>query len=179
MTRASELPRHASPPRPIPISHPRPRPDLRHRGGKQPGGCGHDGTGGESGSLNPLRAADNVARVFGRDRDVQKIMGRVVASKEWRHHGESAAFTITQWKYVVEYTVPGGEPKRVELKQAMGFNALKMKNPGVGAKVPLLLHHSGKVEFDLDDPRIAIKPDGATTERKRQKSAYKKALDGD
>jgi hypothetical protein len=118
--------------------------------------------------------------VFGRDHDLQKIHGRVVASKEWRHYGETPGFSIARWKYVVEYTLPDGETRRTELKQAMGLNSMKMRNPRVGAKVPLLLHpHSGQVEFDIEDPRLAIPPDPAKARRDSDKDAYKRALEGD
>lgn len=63
----------------------------------------------------------------------------------------------TQWQYVVEYSVDGGEPQRAKVKQVaykIG-GAMKMINPPKGTTVPLLLHRrSGKVRFDADDPRI-------------------------
>ena len=63
----------------------------------------------------------------------------------------------TQWQYVVEYSVDGGEPQRAKVKQVaykLG-GAMKMINPPEGTEVPLLLNRrSGKVRFDADDPRI-------------------------
>ena len=112
--------------------------------------------------------------MFGRDRT--KITGRVIASKPAGQHGDTPGFAITRWKYVIEYTVPGGETKRVELKQAMGLNSMKMKNPRVGATVPLLLGRLGGVEFDVEDPRIAIDPNPEKAARAKQKDDYKHAL---
>jgi hypothetical protein len=56
--------------------------------------------------------------------------------------------------------------------------AMKMINPGDGAKVPLLLHRrSGKVRFDADDPSINEK---AIFEREQaeRKGRYDSALKG-
>jgi hypothetical protein len=112
--------------------------------------------------------------MFGRD--PERITGRVIASKPGAQHGDTPGFGITRWKYVVEYTLPSGENKRVELKQAMGLDSMKMKNPPVGATVPLLLGRLGKVGFDVEDPRIAIDPDPDKAERAKQKDGYNQAL---
>lgn len=114
--------------------------------------------------------------MFGRDRE--RIEGRVVASKPWHQHGDQPGFAITRWKYVVEYTDDDGQTKRVELKQAMGLNSMKMKNPRVGATVPLLRNRLGKVDFDVDDPRIATDPDRGKSDRAEQNDAYERALKG-
>lgn len=115
--------------------------------------------------------------VFGRRGDWQKIEGRILASEHtgWRaSHGVGG-----QKKYVVEYGV-GGTTKRVELKQVMGLNSFKMVSPWVGSTVPLLFNErSGKVEFDIDDPRIAYNSGEFLKEdSKAVRDAYKAALKG-
>ena len=85
----------------------------------------------------------------------EPIDGRVIASKIHRvTTGDSG--TQTQWEYVVEYSVDGGDPQRVMLKQAASWIwGMKMINPSEGQSVPLLLNRrSGKVRFDAKNPRI-------------------------
>jgi hypothetical protein len=85
----------------------------------------------------------------------EPIDGRVIASKIHRViTGDSG--TQTQWEYVVEYSVDGGESQRATLKQAASWVwGMKMINPAEGHSVPLLLNRgSGKVRFDVENPRI-------------------------
>ncbi len=84
----------------------------------------------------------------------------------------------TKWKYVVEYRVDGGEPKRVELKQATGLLGPKMINPSKGQSVPLLLDRkSGEVRFDEDNPAINLKASYKADQAKRD-ADFKKKLSG-
>jgi hypothetical protein len=112
--------------------------------------------------------------VLGRRGDWQKIEGRILASE---HTGWGASHGVGgQKKYVVEYSVRG-TTKRVELKQVMGLNSFKMISPKVGSSVPLLLNQrSGKVEFDIEDPRLAFKSgDFFKEDSKAARDAYKSA----
>ena len=85
-----------------------------------------------------------------------------------------------QNKYVVEYSIDGGELQRTELRQVaykLG-GAMKMINPPKGSPVPLLLHRkSGKVRFDADDPRINEKAIDERDQVKRDKN-FEDALNG-
>ena len=114
--------------------------------------------------------------MFGRE--WEPITGRVVASDVHRIYGGSKERprTETRWKYVVEYSVDGGEPRRVELKQEWGWFSKRMIN--VSGKVPLLFDRgSGKVKFDWKNPDINWKAHLDQSEAKR-KSEYEKALKG-
>jgi hypothetical protein len=55
---------------------------------------------------------------------------------------------------------------------------MKMRNPSVGSTVPLLLTRFGRVKFDVDDPRIAIRPDHDKADRAKRERAYEQALKG-
>jgi hypothetical protein len=115
--------------------------------------------------------------VLGRRGDWQKIEGRILASE---HTGWGASHGVGgQKKYVVEYSVRG-TTKRVELKQVMGLNSFKMISPKVGSSVPLLFsQRSGKVEFDIDDPRLAFDSgDFLKEDSKAARDDYKSALKG-
>lgn len=84
----------------------------------------------------------------------------------------------TTWKYVVEYRADGGEPKRIELKQATGLLGPKMINPAEGQSVPLLLDRkSGEVRFDADNPAINLKASYKAEQAKRD-ADFKKKLSG-
>jgi hypothetical protein len=116
--------------------------------------------------------------VFGRRGEWQKIDGRILASE---HTGVGASHGVGgQKKYVVEYSA-GGTTKRAQLRQVMGLNSFKMISPPVGSSVPLLFNkRSGKVEFDIDDPRIALNlGDFLKEDSKAARDAYKSALKGD
>jgi hypothetical protein len=93
--------------------------------------------------------------VFGRK--WEPIEGRIVASETAHVSRDERGHRTVQNKYVVEYSVDGAEPQRIELKQVaykLG-GAMKMINPPKGSAVPLLLNRrSGKVRFDADDPRL-------------------------
>ena len=86
----------------------------------------------------------------------ERLEGRVVASEIANVSTSERGHRTTTWRYVVEYSVDGGEAQRAEVKQATYFTGTpKMINPPEGSRVPLLLHRrSGKVRFDADDPRI-------------------------
>src|SRR5579859_1724355 len=77
-------------------------------------------------------------------------------------------------------TTVDGTTSRVELKQVMGLNSFKMISPTVGSSVPLLFdERSGKVKFDVDDPRIALdSSDFLREDHKEDRDAYKSALKG-
>jgi len=77
-------------------------------------------------------------------------------------------------------TTVDGTTSRVELKQVMGLNSFKMISPTVGSSVPLLFDaRSGKVKFDVDDPRIALdSSDFLREDHKEDRDAYKSALKG-
>ena len=60
----------------------------------------------------------------------------------------------SQHEYIVKYHVDGSEPQRVVLKEKYG----KMNSPAKGASVPLLVDRkSGKVRWDLKDPKLNLK----------------------
>ncbi|WP_035844308.1 hypothetical protein [Kitasatospora azatica] len=92
--------------------------------------------------------------------------------------GSGSGSSTTQWKYVVEYRVDGGEPQRVELKQVWGLLGKKMINPPTGHDVPLLLDTtSGKVRFDVDHPAINFKAIYKADKAKRD-AEFRKKLNG-
>jgi hypothetical protein len=109
--------------------------------------------------------------VFGRR--WERIEGRVIESEIAHTSRSERGHRTTQWRYVVEYSLDGGEPQRAEVKQVaykLG-GSMKMINPPNGSKVPLLLNRrSGKVRFDADDPRINEKAvfEREKAERKRK-----------
>lgn len=109
----------------------------------------------------------------------ERISGRIVASEVDKvRGGGSMGATQTSWKYVVEYTLDGGDPKRVEIKQASGLLGPTMINPSKGQRVPLLLDRkSGDVRFDDDDPAINLKASLKADQTKRD-AAFKKKLSG-
>ena len=115
--------------------------------------------------------------MFGRN--WERIEGRVIESEIAHTSRSERGHRTTQWRYVVEYSIDGGEPQRVKVKQAAYWTGtMKMINPPNGAKVPLLLHRrSGKVRFDADDPRINEKAvfEREEAERKRR---FEDALKG-
>lgn len=106
----------------------------------------------------------------------EPIEGRVIASKIHRVTTDDQG-TQTQWEYVVEYSVDGGEPQRVRLKQAASWIwGMSMINPPEGHNVPLLLsRRSGNVRFDVKNPRINRKAIDQRDEAKRG-AEFKKAL---
>lgn len=105
----------------------------------------------------------------------EPIVGRVIASdttgQVW---GDSGGANV-RMKYVVEYQVDGGEPKRVELKQAWALNGLpKMVDVSNRREVPLLLNRrSGKVRFDTKNPAINYK---AWVKDDERRDAFDEAL---
>lgn len=107
------------------------------------------------------------------------ISGKVIVSEIAKVYGGGAAgSTMTRWKYVIEYSLDGGDSKRVELKQAWGLFAKKMINPSEGSRVPLLVNRrTGKVRFDVKDPainwKVSLKADEA-----KGKDRFKRELDG-
>jgi len=118
--------------------------------------------------------------VFGHHKEWTPAEGKIVASKKHSSRG-SASAAVYQMAYVVEYT-HDGEAKRVELVQEMSLNGFKMIDPPVGTTVPLLIDKaSGKVKFDVDDPRIAnpTRRDKVHEQRQADDEAYKRALNGD
>jgi hypothetical protein len=126
------------------------------------------------------RATGLGGAVFGRGKTWTKIDGEVLASKRHSSRG-SASGAFAQMEYVVEFTVDGAA-KRVELVQVMSLNGFMMIDPPVGSSVPLLHEPaSGKVKFDVDDPRIAkpTRRDKMKTKRQSETDAYRQALDGD
>jgi hypothetical protein len=62
----------------------------------------------------------------------------------------------------------------------MGLNSFKMISPKIGSSVPLLFdERSGKVKFDVDDPRIALDGgDFLREDRHADRDQYKSALKG-
>jgi len=94
------------------------------------------------------------------------ITGKVIVREIAKvYGGGSAGSTMTRWKYVVEYSLDGGESKRVELRQAWGLFAKKMISPPEGTRVPLIVNRrTGNVRFDVKDPalnwKVAFKADG-------------------
>jgi len=86
----------------------------------------------------------------------QRIEGRVLVSREkpnwvkW-HSGTPLACPR---QFLIEYSPDGSEKKKVELEGSPD----KVSFPAVGDVVPLLVDpRSGKVKFDVDDPRIGYK----------------------
>lgn len=110
-------------------------------------------------------------------RGLERIEGRVIASKV-RKVLTGQAGTQSFWEYVVEYKVDG-ESRRATLKQAASWIwGTKMINVAEGHSVPLLLDRkSGKVRFDVKDPRInraaVIK-----RERAKQDAKFNRAKSG-
>jgi len=118
--------------------------------------------------------------VFGKRSDWIPIEGKVLASKKHSSRG-SASGAVNQMEYVVEYT-HDGEAQRAELVQEMGLNAFKMIDPPIGTSVPLLIDaRSGKVKFDVDDPRITnpMRRDKVNERNRAADEAYKRALNGE
>ena len=83
-----------------------------------------------------------------------------------------------RWKYVVEFSLDSGEPKRAELKQVWGLIGKKMINPPEGDKVPLLVNRrTGKVRFDVKDPAINWKA-SYKADKAKEKAKFKRELKG-
>jgi hypothetical protein len=96
---------------------------------------------------------DSLAIMF--SRDLQPIKGRVIEVRRAKTFGGGSVGPLaSQHEYIIEYQVEGAEPQRVVLKEKYG----KMNSPGKGASVPLLLDRkSGKVTWDVNDPKLNLK----------------------
>ena len=103
-------------------------------------------------------------------RDLQSIKGRVIEVRRSRTFGGgSLGAAESQHEFLVEYRLEDAEPQRVVLKEKYG----KMNNPAKGSSVPLLLDRkSGKVQWDLKDPKLNLK-----AHLKAQKAAADAAFD--
>jgi hypothetical protein len=124
------------------------------------------------------RRVPRLCGVLGRSKEWTKITGKVIASKPSRFRGSGGLYgTGRQGIYVVEYAVDG-ETKRAKLKQVITLVGIfKMIDPGVGWKVPLLLDvRSGKVKFDVNDPKIAVPGRSQKGSDKQGAAAFKRAL---
>jgi hypothetical protein len=110
--------------------------------------------------------------VWGRAAD--QIEGRVIAQKPIGRGGSRQ-----QYKYLIEYAIPGGAAQRVELKRVMGWGTFpKMIAPDDGDKVPLLVdRRSGKVRFDVKNPAINRRA-RVKAAKARVNADYDKALNG-
>jgi hypothetical protein len=106
--------------------------------------------------------------MFSKDR--KPIKGRVIEVRRAKTFGGGSVGPLaSRHEYIVEYEVAGSEPQRVVLKEKYG----KMNSPGRGASVPLLLDpKSGKVEWDLKNPKLNLK-----AYLKAQEDAKKAAFD--
>jgi hypothetical protein len=104
----------------------------------------------------------------------EPIAGRIITSKEVRGGG-----SFQSRKYVVEYTVDGGPPQRVELSRVRGWGYWpRMINPHDGSNVPLLLNRrSGKVRFDVKDPAINFRARRKAAEAD-ENAQYDRAMKG-
>jgi len=79
----------------------------------------------------------------------QKVKGRVLAVRakpNWQRFHEFASSAPHQ--YVVEYHDEEGILQKAEFEQSVPALDANWVFPTKGQKVPLLVHHSGKVELD-------------------------------
>jgi hypothetical protein len=118
--------------------------------------------------------------VLGGSRNLETIRGRVLASKEGRLYGSPTKTSERRHDYVVEYTLPSGETKRAELKQAWTSMNSLMRDVAVGETVSLLLNpRSGKVEFDLEDPTLGYSERrGQRARKKAEQAQFENVLRG-
>ena len=90
--------------------------------------------------------------MFSRDR--RPVSGRIIEVRRAKTFGGGSVGPLaSQHEYVVEYQLEGAERQRVVLKEKYG----KMNSPAKGASVPLLIDKSGKVHWDLKDPKLNLK----------------------
>lgn len=106
------------------------------------------------------------------------VDGTVIAEAVHKQHQTPEGANYTRMKYVVEYRDPSGELVRTEVLETEKFGSKAMKSLTREDAAPLLIERkSGKVKFDIDDPRIDVK--ARTRKAKRDDEAdFQRALKG-
>ena len=112
--------------------------------------------------------------MFGRGRE--RVDGTVVAAAVHRSHVTGEGASYQRMKYVVEYHLPDAAPTRVEVKETERFGATVMRSLHKGEVAPLLVdRRSGKVRFDVEDPRINLEA-MVSRRRRRERDEFRDAL---